>query len=75
MKSISVSVPELLAKVISIAGDKMSYVTITLNDEEIDQVKIPPFAHFEAMSEGMTVDYEYRFIGFYLECLITGSNN
>jgi hypothetical protein len=60
VKSISVSVPELLAKVISIAGDKMSYVTITLNDEEIDQgEKYPPFAHFEAMSEeGMTVDYE-----------------
>lgn len=60
MKKIIVSIPSLLGKLQEMSNDKMEYVEIAINDEEVDQDSYAPaFLHFDAFNKNFLIkDYE-----------------
>ena len=60
MKSIQIHIPELLEKVREMSDRHMETVTLSIQDEAIDQgVLHPAFLHFEACAQDASaVDFE-----------------
>ncbi|SHI12697.1 hypothetical protein SAMN02745823_02608 [Sporobacter termitidis DSM 10068] len=72
MNNIQVHIPALLRKVQEMSSDDMAYVSLTINDEAIDQgIFYPAFLHFEAYGKnGSVADYEsIDALNYYEDCL------